>query len=244
MQILAACHVHSEWSYDGKWPLGRIAEVFSRRGYRVVMMTEHDRGFDESRRREHRAACRQASTDRILLIPGIEYSDPTNSIHLLVWGDVPFIGEGMSVETILRLAAAGGGIVVYAHPSRREAWKLFQPEWAKQLLGIELWNRKTDGWAPSLAAKNLLKSSGTFPFVGMDFHDHKQLFALGTVVELEGSVTEAKVLAALAAGRGAPQAFGWPVKKFTQGVPGLVLRTGEFGRRRAAKLFKQLVKRS
>ena len=48
-RIRAAVHVHSEWSYDGSWPLTRIATAFSRRGYRAVLMAEHDRGFDAHR---------------------------------------------------------------------------------------------------------------------------------------------------------------------------------------------------
>ena len=62
MRIRVACHVHSDWSYDGKWSLPEIAEAFSKRGYRAVMLTEHDQGFDETRRQEHRKACQAAST--------------------------------------------------------------------------------------------------------------------------------------------------------------------------------------
>src|SRR5271165_2672387 len=104
--VRTACHVHSDWSYDGQWPLERIAGVFSERGYRVVMMTEHDRGFDETRRQQHREACRNASNDRILIVPGIEYSDPTNTIHMLTWGEVPFIGADVETERTLAAVQA------------------------------------------------------------------------------------------------------------------------------------------
>src|SRR3974390_1439631 len=132
--IRAACHVHSDWSYDGKGCWEQLGEAFARRGYQAILTTEHDQGFNEDRRLQHREACRKASNRNILIIPGIEYSDPTNTIHLLVWGDVPFIGTGAATEQTLAMAREHGGVVVMAHPSRRNAWKLFQPHWASGLL--------------------------------------------------------------------------------------------------------------
>ena len=102
--VRTACHVHSTWSYDGKWPLQDLAKSFSRRGYRAVLITEHDQGFSESKRLDHRAACQKASDADILLVPGIEYSDPANVIHLLVWGDVPFYRLWIHTRT-----STGGG---------------------------------------------------------------------------------------------------------------------------------------
>src|SRR5258708_38741116 len=101
MKVLAACHVHSAWSYDGSWSLQDLSAKFSRHGCRVLMMTEHDRGFSASRLAEYREACAQASSDRLLVVPGIEYSDPTNRIHVLVWGKIPFLGEGLPTGEML-----------------------------------------------------------------------------------------------------------------------------------------------
>jgi hypothetical protein len=235
--VRTACHVHSDWSYDGHWPLERIAGAFGERGYRVVMMTEHDRGFDEARRREHVEACRQASSEHILLVPGIEYSDPSNTIHLLVWGDVPFIGEDVATEKTLAAVQAAGGVAILAHPSRRMAWKLFKPEWANGLLGIEVWNRKTDGWAPSKDGRRLVESSGVLPFVGLDFHTPKQLFPLAMLVELESPITEAEMLRSMKARRVSCEAFGRPVESFSDGAGAAALHTAEFMRRKAAALY-------
>jgi hypothetical protein len=239
--IRTACHVHSDWSYDGKWPLEKIAETFSERGYQVVMTTEHDRGFDESRRLEHREACRQASNANILVVPGIEYSDPSNTIHLLVWGDVPFIGEGIDTEKTLDAVKAAGGVVVFAHPSRRQAWKRFEPAWKNKILGIELWNRKTDGWAPSLDAGPLIEASGALPFVGMDFHSAKQLFPLATIIEIDSQVSEAALLASMKSGRCVSEAFGRPVESLSAGPGVKALRTAEFMRRKAAALYHKTI---
>ena len=104
-------------------------------------------------------------------MPGIEYSDTSNTLHFLVWGNLPFIGSGLAADEILMASAQNsGGVVVFAHPSRREAWKLFNPDWVDKLLGIEVWNRKTDGWAPSRDAWQLIQGTQMLPFVGMDFY--------------------------------------------------------------------------
>ena len=92
------------------------------------------------------------------------------------------------------------GISVLAHPSRRGAWRLFEPEWAQYLDGIELWNRKTDGWAPSRHAPLLLKRYSAHPFVGMDLHDRRQLFPLGMRIMTSEAVTEESMLANVKAG--------------------------------------------
>ena len=148
MQILAACHVHSSWSYDGSWSLDSLALAFARRGCRVLMMTEHDLGFNAHRFAEYRDACARATSEHIFVLPGIEYSDTDNRVHVLVWG-VPFLGEGLTTEAVLDAVAHHGGVAVLAHPSRKAAWECFKPEWAQRLLGVEAWNRKYDGWAPS-----------------------------------------------------------------------------------------------
>jgi hypothetical protein len=208
MKVAAACHVHSNWSYDGSWTITELASEFSRRGYRVLMMTEHDRGFTADRLGQYRDACLQASSDKILVIPGIEYSDSSNTVHVLTWGEVPFLGEGVPTNEVLNAVKEAAGVAVLAHPARRDAWKSFDPAWGDSLLGIEVWNRKADGWSPSQRATSLLDATGAMPFVGMDFHERRQLFPLAMSLELEGSATEKSVLACFTARRCIPYAFG------------------------------------
>jgi hypothetical protein len=243
MRVRAACHVHSDWSYDGKWSLEKLAEAFSKRGYQVVMITEHDRGFDEKRRLEHREACRKASTERILLVPGIEYSDKANCVHTLVWGNVPFVGVDVETEKVLAAVTAHQAVAVMAHPSRKQAWRAFNPAWGANLLGIELWNRKTDGWAPSRDAAALLETTGALPFVGLDFHERRQFFPLATILEMEPSLSEASVLASMSARRCSSEVFGRPLPQLCSGVPARTLRTAERFRRGIAPIFRQVFPR-
>ena len=77
---------------DGRWTLGQLAEAFADRHYQVVLTAEHDRTFDAVRWEQYRAACANASTDRVRIVPGIEYSDGENLVHVPVWGAEDFLG--------------------------------------------------------------------------------------------------------------------------------------------------------
>jgi hypothetical protein len=231
MRAVAACHVHSNWSYDGTWPLETLAATFARRGVSALLMTEHDRGFSAERLREYRRACADASSTDIVVIPGVEYADPANTIHVLVWGDVPFLGEGLPTAEMLRQVTGARGVAVLAHPARRNAWKLFDPAWTPHLAGIELWNRKADGWAPGRRARAMLRRTGLRAFAGIDFHDSRQMFPLTLALELAGPASEHTVLASLTSGRFTPALFGVPIQgKLVEWAAG-PLRIAEFGRR-------------
>lgn len=238
--IAAACHIHSDWSYDGKSPLRELAAEFSRRGYRIVMVTEHDRGFNQARLEAHRAACAEAGSEDLLLLPGIEYSDAENIVHVLVWGSVPFLGEGVPTAELLRAVKAANGVAVFAHPSRRHAWKKFDPAWTEYLLGIEVWNRKTDGWAPSGTAPLLLRGTELLPFVGMDFHDRKQFFPMSMELDLNAPIGELSVIECMRSRRCNASVFGRPLQRVTEGWAGPALALAEHCRRDAAKAFRLL----
>jgi len=238
MEVFAACHVHSQWSYDGSWSLDALSARFSLRGYRLLMMTEHDRGFTADRLKQYREACSQASSNKILVMPGIEYSDATNRVHVLVWGPVPFLGEGLPTSEMLEAVHAANGLAVLAHPSRREAWKSFEPSWADRLLGIEVWNRKYDGWAPSQTAPALLGSTGAIPFVGLDFHTERQSFPLGMALDVHEDVSEETVLDSLRSRRCYARAFRLPLSqiKVRRALP--VLNVAERSRRMGASIAR------
>ncbi len=239
MEVNATCHVHSDWSYDGSWPLEKLATKFSGRGCRVLMMTEHDRGFSAARLGEYRNACAQASSDQILVVPGIEYSDAANQIHVLVWGTVPFLGEGLPTNQMLDAVRAANGLAVLAHPSRKEAWKSFEPHWSEQLLGIEVWNRKYDGWAPSKTAPALLESSGAIPFVGLDFHTQRQSFSLTMSLNINGEITEETVLECLRSRACHAMAFGVSLERDLLRRSFPALKMAERGRKALARAARR-----
>lgn len=238
MEALAACHVHSKWSYDGSWALDDLSARFAQRGCRVLMMTEHDRGFTAARLAEYRESCSSASSEELLVVPGIEYSDSSNSVHVLVWGPVPFLGEGLPTGEMLERVKAANGLAVLAHPSRRDAWKAFEPSWTDRLLGIEIWNRKYDGWAPSQTAPYLLRTTGAVPFVGLDFHTHRQSFPLSMALDVDGEISEANVIESLRSRRCEARAFGQPLTRsmISSALP--VLNVAERSRRVGASIAR------
>jgi hypothetical protein len=210
-------HVHSDWSYDGSWPLERLAQAFKRRGYRAILMVEHDRGFDQQKWASYRDACAAASDQEILLVPGIEYSDSDNTVHVPVWGQLPFLGENLETEAMLRAAHEAGGLAVFAHPRRKNAYARFDPSWFQYLTGIELWNRRYDGYAPNRDVAQLLRSRPELvPFATLDFHTARHFLPLAMLFELQGEVTEDSILSALRARRARPAAFRLPAGSFAQ----------------------------
>ncbi len=171
-------HVHSDWSDDGSVSLDRIAAMFTRLRCRVVLMSEHSRGFTAARWQEYVQACRAASTGRVLLVPGIEYGDADDVVHLPVWGELPFFGDRVPVGKLLPQVAEAGGTAIWAHPWRRAAWRRFEPSWLPYLTAVEVWNRKYDGIAPSREALALARREGLAAAVALDFHTRRQLFPL------------------------------------------------------------------
>jgi len=236
MEVIAACHIHSEWSYDAKWTIAALSAKFAARGCKLLLMTEHDRGFSASRFEQFRETCAAASNGNILVVPGIEYSDAENRVHVLTWGLDSFLGENLPTGEMLAAVQAAGGVAVLAHPGRKDVWKTFDPQWVDRLLGIEIWNRKYDGWAPSQSAPALLGMGELVPFAGLDFHDQRQSFPLTMVFDIEGDITEANVLRCLRARRCQARAFGRPLPDLAGSVP--MMRVSERGRRMIALLLR------
>jgi hypothetical protein len=168
----------------------------------------------------------------------MEYSDARNIVHILVWGPVPFLGEGVPTAELLSAVKAANGVAVLAHPSRRDAWKEFNPAWRENLLGIEAWNRKTDGWAPGRNSPLLLSATGILPFVGMDFHDQNQFFPMSMELNMSGRVNEQAVLDCLRSLECHARVFGCPAEQVTKGLNGIALEIAEYCRRNAAKTFR------
>ncbi len=233
--IRSAVHVHSEWSYDAHWPLAKIAHELARRGYDAVLMADHDLGFDPARWEEYRAACAAASSDSLLMVAGIEYADPANLVHMPVWG-VPFLGERLPTSEVLEQVTEQEGIAVLAHPCRRDAWRAVDPRWLPQLLGVELWNRKYDGWAVGQAALGMLAAwPDAIPVAALDLHTRRQLFPLALEISISGPLNEVAVLAALRDRVCRATAFGQPLDLFGSGPLGIAARTAESVRRPLAR---------
>lgn len=240
-RIRVAAHVHSDWSYDGLWSLEKVAMTFGRIGYDAVLLAEHDQGFDAARWNAYRAACAEASCETALLVPGLEYSDPSNSVHVPVWGEIPFLGEAIDTSELLRRVEDVGGLAILAHLGRRDVWRRVQPDWVHRLIGVELWNRKYDGYAPNkMASALLLERTELVPFVSLDFHTTRQFHPLAMVFELDGVATERGICDALSDGRAQPTAFGLPALKLACGAAWPAMRLLEHTRQSVAASVRSL----
>lgn len=215
--VRAAVHVHSDWSYDGQMSLDDVSRLLAGRGYDAVFMCEHDRGFTGRRKREYDAACADASAGGPLLVPGIEYADPEDRIHLPVWGVDAFLGEGIATRDVLVEAARFEALAVIAHPRRRDAWRILEPEWLELSSGIEIWTRKWDGWAPNDWAVRCAAEAGLVGVVSLDLHRPGQAFPLAMELEVEGPVTAAACIQALRSGRCRALVRGLPIAPLTRG---------------------------
>jgi hypothetical protein len=203
-------------------------------------MTEHDRGFTEERFHQFRQACAVASSDLMLVVPGIEYSDADNRVHVLVWGLSSFLGENLPTADMLDQVAAANGVAVLAHPGRKRAWMAFEPRWSGRLVGIEAWNRKYDGWAPGKDAPALLSAvGGPIPFVGLDFHTNQQSFPLAMALDIDRSIiTEESVVDCLRLRKCYPKAFGRALSDSIICKSKPLMNAAEQGRQMARILFR------
>lgn len=229
--IRAAFHVHSEWSYDAKLPLAEIASLFARNHYDAVFMCEHDRGFSVERLHAYRDACAAASAHGAQLIPGIEYADPQDRVHVPVWGPVPFIGEGVPTTRLLSTVRELGGVSVLAHPVRRDACEIIDPDWLSLCTGIEIWTRKWDGWAPNRRACEWASSAGLLGIAALDLHHARQLFPLAMELELADRLSVDACVDALGQRRGHAVIHGLPADALVHGGLGQAAQAIERVRR-------------
>jgi hypothetical protein len=241
--LRVAPHVHSTWSYDGRWTLEALSRAFARRGYHAVLMAEHDRTFDAARWAEYRSACAQASAAGAVLVPGIEYSDAENRIHVPVWGAEEFLGRDRPTGDLLAAAAAQGAVSVIAHAGRKNAWQHLPDGWEELASGVEIWNRKYDGWAPGAAALELAARTGLSAFAGLDFHTSRQFFPLAMAGRSDGPVTAESVLGALKAGALSATVIRMPASRVAGGPALAAARVGESARRRLARTARRAMAR-
>ena len=171
-------HVHSDWSYDGHYSLLELKEIFKRWGVKCLLMSEHDRTFNSEKWDRYQKACDAESDNNFLIIPGIEYSCPNNIIHILVWGNLPFMGAGLEPHLLFDKLQKHKYFAVWAHPEHKKAYRIFDDNWLKFLHGIEIWNRKSNGIKPSRLSYYLAKKHSLILFGGPDFHTLKQAFPL------------------------------------------------------------------
>jgi len=176
--------------------LDGIAKLGERLGARAVVMSEHDYHFTPVKWDEYVAACSSASTDRCVVIPGIEYSSPDDEFHVLSVGTPHFHGARRILADTLAAVRAEGGATVLAHPSRKNCFGKVTPELLDNLDAIEIWNRKTDGLMPVKTYFQFARGRELATTVGMDLHTWRQIFPMWNEVYSDSMAFDGRSIAA------------------------------------------------
>jgi predicted metal-dependent phosphoesterase TrpH len=203
-----AAHIHSDFSDDCDWPLDRIVRRLRWMGYDGAMVCEHDRTMTESKWRAIIRTCAKFTRSGFLIVPGIEYQDPSHTIHMPVYGEAPFVGPSPDIPQLLAHAREHDAVSVFAHPTRRSAHDHFDQAWFADLVAIEVWNRKYDGIRPNSWALEAAARHGVARFTALDFHGPRQLFPLSLQVPDRTGMSAADCVAAILAGKSIAGAIG------------------------------------
>lgn len=239
-QLRLAAHIHSAFSDDCDWPLDRITRALRRQGYDGALVCEHDREMTVDTWERIREECARISDTGFLVVPGIEYQDPTHTVHMPVYGPAPFFGSSPPVQDALQHARSHGAIGVLAHPRRRDAYRVITEADLQLAAGIEVWNRKYDGIRPNEWAMGKAADHDLIAFSALDFHGPRQFFPLSMDLRIDGDPTVPAVLAAMRSGQAAPRLFGARLEHVVTGPIGAVARWAESTRARVAPGVRRL----
>jgi len=170
-------HVHTTFSHDGEISLERLANICSIRNIDFVLISEHAQDLDQNSFADFIKNADQCSTNRTLLIPGLEF-EGKNDVHLLTYGISSFIDPRENLLEIATSVQKQGGLNIIAHPKRNG---YFVPDDLVGFMnGIEIWNTKMDGsFAPNAKSLALLRSlrlrnAKVYGYAGLDLHWEKQ----------------------------------------------------------------------
>lgn len=187
-------HNHSTWS-DGRMALRTVARLGEYFGASAVVMSEHDYEFSSDKWDQYVDACRQASTQACVIIPGIEYSSSDDDIHIVTVGTPDFHGARRNlIDTIMEVRAQGGA-AIFAHPRRRDCFKKLSRDLLAVLDGVEIWNRKADGLLPDKGYFNFARSHGLAATVGMDLHTWRQVFPMWNRIDAPPGPLDGRIVA-------------------------------------------------
>jgi hypothetical protein len=192
-------HIHSKYSFDGRLELREVQALFEERGCDFVLMSEHIEEMRTDDVCRFIDDCRRYSTDRCLLIPGIEM----DALHILIFG----AKEGKLASSLLESAEQfreQGALIVLSHPIKLRRGI---PEGIEAMLsGVEVWNCRYDGkWLPRLSNVRLLNQLrvGNPKLVatcGIDFHSRSDYADVRMEVETNER-SERQILNAIRTGR-------------------------------------------
>ncbi len=218
-RVRAAVHVHSEWSFDSvidpPRPRARLPAAWvPGRAHR----REHCQSLEHPRPgRPTGTLCRQPSDADFLVVPGLEYRDADNVVHVPTWGELPTSATGStSVGCSARWRREGASPARTSGPTRRApALRGGLDERTCPASRSEPQVRRMATWP--CGAGRWPRASGLPGVASLDFHRRRQFHPLATVLDIEGPLRPGSVHAALRAGRFHAEFMPAPVASWTVG---------------------------
>lgn len=178
MRSTGIVHVHTAYSHDGRDEIPDLARWATERGIQFIGITDHAEDLDEDSWNELVAECAAHSSDRVLLIPGLEFRFAGfTGVHLLACGLTRWITPTTPAQFIEQTAKACA-LTIGAHPV---IWRAACPDDVlTKLDAVEIWNAGYNSrFLPDPAAMarvRALRGRGfaTVATVGPDQHDRRK----------------------------------------------------------------------
>ena len=132
-------HAHTSWSHDSVLTLDHWVRLATERGLDAVLFSEHEEsGWTPERYASYVAACDAASTPRVRLIPGIEFSQ--EGVHLLCYGLQRFPPRPSALGALAAAVREQGCSLCLAHPGKYR-WR-YPDGLVGRVDAVEIWNSK------------------------------------------------------------------------------------------------------
>jgi hypothetical protein len=164
-------HAHTNYSFDSQLTLQDYVDFGLKNNISFVLFAEHFDTFSPKIFEQYKEKCQQLSSDKMLLIPGIEYS-LEDRIHISGFGIDKYVPAN-KVEDIIQIIEQSNGLSSYMHPVYQNF--RYDDRLAK-CDAIEIQNSKYDGtFSARYKSYNLLKelrkkNSNLAVTCGTDFH--------------------------------------------------------------------------
>ncbi len=126
--LLCELHAHTTWS-DGALTVRELCDLYGRRGFDVLAITDHaPREAQEVHAENYAAylaeidaeAARARELYDLLVVPGLELTyddaDPLRAAHVVALGLRSYVGVAFGLEPALASAREQGAVLVAAHP--------------------------------------------------------------------------------------------------------------------------------
>jgi hypothetical protein len=169
-------HAHSNWSYDSRLSLQDWCALAAKHGCDTVLLAEHEEtGFTAARYAAFVAACQQASTADVQLVPGVEFNQ--GGYHVLCYGLREWPARPCDPHALADAVHQQGAFLCLAHPPRYR-WR-YPAALLSVVDAVEVWNSSwvCDGrLGPH--PRSLALARGKTILVGQDVHKVKHVSGL------------------------------------------------------------------